>query len=108
MWALFLASIHQHKYTLAHHTCPLLPVVCSECLFDSLQPVKELPCSEPPLSPRPPAVCSECLFDSLQPVKELPCGHLMHSSCFATYIRYNYTCPLCTKSIGDMTVYFQV
>ena len=79
MWALFLASIHQHKYTLAHHTCPLLPVVCSECLFDSLQPVKEL-----------------------------PCGHLMHSSCFATYIRYNYTCPLCTKSIGDMTVYFQV
>ena len=32
----------------------------------------------------------------------------MHSSCFATYIRYNYTCPLCTKSIGDMTVYFQV
>ena len=53
-------------------------------------------------------MCSECLFDSLQPVKELPCGHLMHSSCFATYIRYNYTCPLCTKSIGDMTVYFQV
>ncbi|GAX84312.1 hypothetical protein CEUSTIGMA_g11734.t1 [Chlamydomonas eustigma] len=53
-------------------------------------------------------VCSECLFDSVHPVKELPCGHLMHSSCFATYIRYNYTCPLCTKSIGDMTVYFQM
>ncbi|KAG1677148.1 hypothetical protein FOA52_000954 [Chlamydomonas sp. UWO 241] len=32
----------------------------------------------------------------------------MHSSCFAAYTRYNYTCPLCAKSIGDMTVYFQM
>lgn len=23
-------------------------------------------------------VCSERLFDSSQPIKELPCGHLMH------------------------------
>jgi hypothetical protein len=32
----------------------------------------------------------------------------MHSSCFATYSAYNYTCPLCCKSVGDMSVYFQM
>ncbi|GIL78726.1 hypothetical protein Vretimale_373 [Volvox reticuliferus] len=53
-------------------------------------------------------VCHEALFDSSQPIKELPCGHFMHSSCFLTYTRYNYTCPLCCKSVGDMCVYFQM
>jgi Ring finger domain len=40
--------------------------------------------------------------------QELPCGHFMHSHCFTQYTRYNYTCPLCSKSVGDMAVYFQV
>lgn len=39
-------------------------------------------------------------------VQELPCGHFMHSHCFAQYTRYNYTCPICAKSMGDMSVYF--
>jgi zinc finger-like protein len=46
-------------------------------------------------------VCHEYLFDSSQPIKELPCGHFMHSSCFAAYTRYSYTCPICSKSIGE-------
>lgn len=53
-------------------------------------------------------VCTEYLFDSSQPYRELPCGHFMHSHCFEQYTRYNYTCPICTKSVGDMTVYFQM
>eukprot|EP00879_Flechtneria_rotunda_P008507 GHRR01008912.1.p1 GENE.GHRR01008912.1~~GHRR01008912.1.p1 ORF type:complete len:1552 (+),score=616.00 GHRR01008912.1:172-4827(+) len=53
-------------------------------------------------------VCHEYLFDSATPIKELPCGHFLHSSCFAEYARYNYTCPICCKSIGDMSVYFQM
>ena len=32
----------------------------------------------------------------------------MHSHCFAQYTRYNYTCPVCAKSLGDMSVYFQM
>lgn len=32
----------------------------------------------------------------------------MHSHCFAQYTRYNYTCPVCTKSLGDMSVYFKM
>ncbi|WIA41165.1 hypothetical protein OEZ86_004781 [Tetradesmus obliquus] len=53
-------------------------------------------------------VCHEYLFDSATPIKELPCGHFLHSSCFAEYARYAYTCPICCKSIGDMSVYFQM
>ena len=40
--------------------------------------------------------------------QELPCGHFIHSHCFAQYTRYNYTCPVCAKSLGDMTVYFRM
>ncbi len=39
-------------------------------------------------------------------MQELPCGHFMHSHCFGQYTRYNYTCPICAKSMGDMSVYF--
>lgn len=41
-------------------------------------------------------------------VQELTCGHFMHSHCFAKYTRYNYTCPTCCKSLGDMSVYFRM
>ena len=39
-------------------------------------------------------------------MQELPCGHFMHSHCFAQYTRFNYTCPVCSKSMGDMSIYF--
>ena len=32
----------------------------------------------------------------------------MHSHCFAKYTQYNYTCPTCSKSLGDMSVYFRM
>ena len=41
-------------------------------------------------------------------VQELRCGHFMHTHCFVAYTRYNYTCPLCAKSLGDMSVYFRM
>eukprot|EP00891_Asterochloris_glomerata_P008539 jgi/Astpho2/8539/Aster-05573 len=53
-------------------------------------------------------VCTEYLFDSRQPYRELPCGHFMHSHCFGQYTKYNYTCPVCSKSMGDMSVYFRM
>lgn len=46
--------------------------------------------------------------DPIHLLQELPCGHFMHSHCFAQYTRYNYTCPLCAKSLGDMSVYFRM
>ena len=53
-------------------------------------------------------VCKEFMFDSETPVKTLPCGHLMHTSCFETYTKHYYTCPLCRKSVGDFSVYFRM
>ena len=44
----------------------------------------------------------------LRLLQELPCGHFMHSHCFEQYTRYNYTCPVCSKSLGDMSVYFRM
>lgn len=41
-------------------------------------------------------------------MQELPCGHFMHKICFMQYTRYNYTCPVCCKSLGDMSVYFRM
>lgn len=51
-------------------------------------------------------ICHEFIFTSSSPVKALPCGHLMHSACFQDYTCTHYTCPICSKSLGDMQVYF--
>lgn len=77
---------------------------CNACV--SLQHGKH-ECSERGMDSECP-VCKEFLADSETPVKELPCGHLMHATCFATYTRHYYTCPLCRKSLGDFSVYFRM
>ncbi|XP_031407043.1 zinc finger protein BRUTUS-like At1g18910 [Punica granatum] len=53
-------------------------------------------------------ICHEHIFTSSNPIKGLPCGHLMHSTCFQDYTCSHYTCPICSKSLGDMQVYFQM
>ncbi|XP_074316974.1 zinc finger protein BRUTUS-like At1g18910 isoform X2 [Silene latifolia] len=51
------------------------------------------------------SICQEEMFTSTNPLKSLPCGHAMHSTCFEDYIWTRYTCPICSKSLGDMQVY---
>ncbi|KAI8542696.1 hypothetical protein RHMOL_Rhmol08G0158900 [Rhododendron molle] len=51
-------------------------------------------------------ICCEFLFTSSATVRSLPCGHFMHSACFQAYACRNYVCPICSKSMGDMAVYF--
>ncbi|KAF7806148.1 zinc finger protein BRUTUS-like [Senna tora] len=53
-------------------------------------------------------ICHEYIFTSCAPVKALPCGHAMHSICFQEYTYFNYTCPICYKSLGDMQNALQV
>ncbi|XVF12013.1 hypothetical protein REPUB_Repub08aG0078000 [Reevesia pubescens] len=53
-------------------------------------------------------ICHEDIFTSTAPVKALPCGHMMHSICFQDYTCTHYTCPICSKSLGDMQVYFRM
>ncbi|KAJ8630700.1 hypothetical protein MRB53_024023 [Persea americana] len=51
-------------------------------------------------------ICCDFLFTSSAAVRALPCGHFMHSACFQVYTCNHYTCPICSKSLGDMAVYF--
>ncbi|KAI8103324.1 hypothetical protein M9435_004663 [Picochlorum sp. BPE23] len=78
---------------------------CNACM--SLELFNKHKCTEAALSGTCP-VCSDPLFESNTPIKELPCGHFMHSLCFGAYVRYSYTCPICSKSLGDMEVYWKM
>ncbi|KAG0483121.1 hypothetical protein HPP92_011205 [Vanilla planifolia] len=51
-------------------------------------------------------ICCDFLFTSSAAVRALPCGHFMHSACFQAYTCSHYTCPICSKSLGNMAVYF--
>lgn len=35
------------------------------------------------------------------------CGHVIHKECFRKHTENGYTCPLCQKSLTDMSEYFQ-
>ncbi|PIA40232.1 hypothetical protein AQUCO_02500140v1 [Aquilegia coerulea] len=77
---------------------------CNACMSKSLA---SHICREKCLS-RTAQFAHEFIFTSSSPVKALPCGHLMHSTCFKDYTCMHYTCPICSKSLGDMQVYFRM
>mmetsp|Transcript_25273 Transcript_25273/g.49446 ORF Transcript_25273/g.49446 Transcript_25273/m.49446 type:complete len:150 (-) Transcript_25273:199-648(-) len=52
-------------------------------------------------------VCGEYMFTSTRPVRFMQCGHCIHSQCYEQYSRHHYTCPLCRKSLADMSLWFQ-
>ncbi|KAL9243203.1 hypothetical protein vseg_017118 [Gypsophila vaccaria] len=53
-------------------------------------------------------ICLEDLFTSTNIIKSLQCGHVMHSTCFQDYTCLHYSCPICSKSLGNMQVYFDM
>ncbi|KAK4735905.1 hypothetical protein R3W88_010166 [Solanum pinnatisectum] len=75
---------------------------CNCCLGKGLVDHK---CLEKALETNCP-ICCEFLFTSSATVRPLPCGHYMHSACFQAYASSNYICPICSKSMGNMAVYF--
>ncbi|KAK8262273.1 hypothetical protein V6Z11_D13G245900 [Gossypium hirsutum] len=49
-------------------------------------------------------ICFEFLFESRQNVTVLPCGHTIHTNCFKEMRdHFQYACPLCSKSVCDMS-----
>lgn len=49
-------------------------------------------------------VCMEYLFDSLKDITVLPCGHTLHLECLQEmHKHFQYNCPLCNKSVCDMS-----
>ncbi|KAK0573670.1 hypothetical protein LWI29_011781 [Acer saccharum] len=75
---------------------------CNCCLSIKLVDHK---CREKGLETNCP-ICCDFLFTSSAIVRALPCGHFMHSACFQAYTCSHYICPICSKSLGDMAVYF--
>lgn len=48
-------------------------------------------------------VCMDGLSHSLTQVIFMRCGHAIHESCFREYTKNKYTCPICWKSLTDMS-----
>jgi RING finger/CHY zinc finger protein 1 len=49
-------------------------------------------------------ICFEYLFESRNDVTVLPCGHTIHQKCLEEMREhYQYACPLCSKSVCDMS-----
>ncbi|XP_030514955.1 probable E3 ubiquitin-protein ligase RZFP34 isoform X2 [Rhodamnia argentea] len=49
-------------------------------------------------------VCFEYLFDSRNDVTVMPCGHTIHQNCLKEMRdHFQYACPLCSKSVCDMS-----
>ncbi|MBA0844317.1 hypothetical protein Goarm_001420 [Gossypium armourianum] len=49
-------------------------------------------------------ICFEFLFESRQNVTVLPCGHTIHTNCLKEMRdHFQYACPLCSKSVCDMS-----
>ncbi|XP_039117493.1 probable E3 ubiquitin-protein ligase RZFP34 isoform X1 [Dioscorea cayenensis subsp. rotundata] len=49
-------------------------------------------------------VCFEYLFESTNDVSVLPCGHTIHVKCLKEMQQhFQYACPLCSKSVCDMS-----
>lgn len=51
-------------------------------------------------------ICTTDLFTSKDTVEYTRCGHTMHQACFDEYIKKNYQCPLCRKSLVCMDEHF--
>lgn len=51
-------------------------------------------------------ICTRHLFASKDPVEYTSCGHTMHQECFNEYIKTNFQCPLCMKSLVCMDEYY--
>jgi len=52
------------------------------------------------------SICMDTLFDSTKPLKKLRCGHVMHLECYTQFCKTTYKCPICKKSMEDMSDYF--
>ena len=79
-------------------------MACNACLSINLAHHK---CRERSLESDCP-ICHDFMFTSATPIKALVCGHFMHTSCFTQYTRSAYTCPICCRSLGDMSAYFSM
>eukprot|EP00164_Ancoracysta_twista_P003452 GFYU01004607.1.p1 GENE.GFYU01004607.1~~GFYU01004607.1.p1 ORF type:complete len:301 (-),score=36.29 GFYU01004607.1:128-1030(-) len=78
---------------------------CNACMTIGLQ--NNHRCIERSLDGSCPICLEGSMFTSTQPIVSLLCGHVMHDACFKQYIKTQYTCPICSKSLADMSDRFK-
>jgi len=79
---------------------------CNLCLhinsFDTHNCVKNVKDEDCP-------ICLNNIWDSHGNPHVMKCGHTVHLQCFNKYLNENnYQCPLCKKSMIDMTMYWKM
>lgn len=52
-------------------------------------------------------ICFDEIFESHDKIIQLKCGHIIHKECLDEYIKTNYICPLCCKSLYDASDYYR-
>jgi len=76
-------------------------VTCGFCMDISLKDNHK--CLENSIKSNCP-ICNEDLFSSTTPASLMKCGHSIHTNCMKKYKdRGNYSCPLCSKSLADLS-----
>ena len=51
-------------------------------------------------------ICGEFLFTTIAPIIFMPCGHGIHFLCHRDHLQSSYQCPICLKSVTDMSNFF--
>lgn len=52
-------------------------------------------------------VCLDPIFDKRDNPHILNCGHVLHSKCFTEYIKSDFKCPICKKSMFNINQYIE-
>tara|TARA_Y100001933_G_C18969885_1_gene552010 strand:+ start:567 stop:1433 length:867 start_codon:yes stop_codon:yes gene_type:complete len=78
--------------------------ICNACLPISLK--NNHKCINNTMQSKCP-ICNEDIFSSTSSGSILKCGHSIHQKCLTEYLKHNYICPLCKKSICDMEEYWK-
>lgn len=76
---------------------------CNACLPIDL---KEHPCRERSMDSNCP-ICWEHLGTSTERIALLLCGHSLHVECLKRHLQVSHVCPLCSRSLADMTEYYK-
>jgi RING finger/CHY zinc finger protein 1 len=54
------------------------------------------------------SICFADMFTANDSLFIMSCGHSIHSLCLEEYIKTNYKCPICSKSMFSMDKYFEL
>ena len=76
---------------------------CNACLAEDI--ASNHKCIERSLECNCP-ICGEFLFTTILPLMFMPCGHAIHFFCHREHLQNSYQCPVCLKSVTDMSHFF--